>query len=158
MTEASHPVPRGASSLSSSGRFVWLRHEMPADANRPSHWDFMLEGSGALATWAFATILHSDQASDSRTGGAALRLADHRMAYLEFEGPISGGRGDVRRVDSGHFEVAGPANDVEVVVQLRGAVLRGELRLWLPVEAHSAELSPWEWTWRPDTEIAARET
>jgi hypothetical protein len=33
------------------------------------------------------------------------RIADHRRVYLEYEGEISGGRGNVRRIESGTCEV-----------------------------------------------------
>lgn len=32
-------------------------------------------------------------------------LDDHRLDYLDFEGPVSRGRGDVRRWDAGEFNV-----------------------------------------------------
>jgi hypothetical protein len=38
------------------------------------------------------------------SGFEAERLADHRVAYLEYEGEISGGRGSVRRVAEGVVE------------------------------------------------------
>jgi hypothetical protein len=36
--------------------------------------------------------------------------ADHRLLYLDYEGPVSGGRGTVTRVDAGSFtwETDGP--------------------------------------------------
>ena len=34
-------------------------------------------------------------------------LPDHRAAYLDYEGPVSGGRGDVRRIEAGRFAGAG---------------------------------------------------
>lgn len=187
MTDVSPSRSHRTPSLLSAGRFVWLRHELPAGANRASHWDLMLEVSGALATWAFASALFSDRVGESRSAGAALRLADHRLAYLDYEGPISGGRGEVRRMDSGHYVVACRSTVTEFIVQLRGPLLRGELRMWLSTEerpsesarpeegtspgettpshehAASDELArldevPWEWTWHPDWEIATRET
>ena len=36
---------------------------------------------------------------------AARRIGDHRKAYLDYEGPVSGGRGDVTRVDRGTVEI-----------------------------------------------------
>jgi hypothetical protein len=32
-------------------------------------------------------------------------LADHRAEYLVYEGPVSSGRGEVRRIETGEFEV-----------------------------------------------------
>lgn len=75
--------------------FVLLEHRAPDG----THWDLMIaiENGGALATWRLA---------ENPIGGmsrpiAAERIADHRVAYLEYEGEISGGRGVVRRLDRG---------------------------------------------------------
>jgi hypothetical protein len=63
----------------------------------------MIEQAGALRldTWRLAgNPLH---------GSATLpaeRIADHRRAYLEFEGELGGGRGRVRRVARGTVRVA----------------------------------------------------
>jgi hypothetical protein len=79
----------------------------------------MLEDSGALATWAIAELptlwagvrertaqQHPDCAAISaRDCVAAERLADHRAAYLEYEGPVSEGRGQVVRVAEGSYEL-----------------------------------------------------
>lgn len=78
-----------------AGRYVVLLHDHPAP-----HHDWMLEVDGALATWRIACA-----PADLPPGGApAERLADHRLAYLEFEGEVSRGRGRVRRVEGGTFD------------------------------------------------------
>ena len=79
-------------------RFVVLRHETPPGADRESHFDFMLEDGGKLLTW---TLPAPPQAGSTM---AATPLPDHRLAYLDYEGPISGGRGRVTRWDAGAFE------------------------------------------------------
>ena len=90
-------------------RYVLLWHEMPPDADRASHWDFMLEREGVLWTWTLETLpatwreqcgLSYDDAS---VEVMALRLGDHRLEYLEYEGPVSGDRGNVERVAAGEF-------------------------------------------------------
>lgn len=43
------------------------------------------------------------------------RLPDHRRLYLDYEGPISGGRGEVRRITSGHCIVEVDQEDSSVV-------------------------------------------
>ena len=80
-------------------RYVVLRHETAESDSRPSHWDLMHEplDGGLLWTWAFAAEPGAEQQA------TAERLANHRTAYLDFEGPISGGRGHVRRVMEGEF-------------------------------------------------------
>jgi hypothetical protein len=55
----------------------------------------------------------------------AQRIADHRLAYLEYEGPISGGRGTVRRLDGGsYFAGATPG-----CYSLAGGILCGEIEI-----------------------------
>jgi hypothetical protein len=75
-------------------RFVVLTHDHPK-----LHWDFMLEREGVLRTWRLT------QEPDSYDSIEAEQLADHRMAYLDYEGPVSGGRGEVRCWDRGDFDV-----------------------------------------------------
>ena len=79
-------------------RFVILLHELPPGHQRATHWDFMLEDGETLKTWALEEEL--------QPGGEACaqQLADHRLDYLEYEGPISGGRGRVSRWDEGDFQ------------------------------------------------------
>ena len=77
-------------------RFVVLRHECQPGFGKPSHWDLMLEDGAALLTWSLLEL--------PTPGGAAVaaqRLPEHRLVYLEFEGPLSRGRGEVRRVAAG---------------------------------------------------------
>lgn len=78
-------------------RFVLLRHECPPEQGTSSHWDLMLERDGALMTWRLAALPAAGEPL------AATRLADHRLAYLDVEGPVSGGRGEVQRVDKGEY-------------------------------------------------------
>jgi hypothetical protein len=103
-------------------RFVVLLHEMPPGQTRPTHWDFMLEHGGVLWTWAL---------SEEPTVGrrlAALRLADHRLAYLEYEGEVSGGRGAVTRWDAGHYERMHEEAD-DLVLRMSGQRISGEVIL-----------------------------
>lgn len=99
-------------------RFVVLEHTWDG-----VHWDVMIESGGTLATWAVASPLVAGHEQPAR------RLADHRPVYLDYEGPISGDRGSVRRVDRGEF-VGLAWTDEEVRGLLRGDQIRGELRIW----------------------------
>jgi hypothetical protein len=76
----------------------------------------MLEADGVLRTWALE--------GEPRCGRTleATHLADHRTAYLDYEGPVSGNRGDVRRMDYGQYELVEQSSD-EVHVQLMGATI-----------------------------------
>lgn len=95
-------------------RFVVLRHECP----RGLHWDFMLEADGVLRTWE----LNAEPLG--RVTCAAEPLPDHRLAYLDYEGEVSGGRGTVTRFDCGEYRLQ--RDDAEgLIVELRGKKLQG---------------------------------
>ncbi|MBN2291018.1 MAG: hypothetical protein JXM70_01255 [Pirellulales bacterium] len=95
-------------------RFVVLRHDTPAGL----HWDFMLEFAGALRTWALQEEPTVTQTIPAHT------LPDHRLAYLDYEGPVSGDRGSVSQFDTGTFETV-ECKDELVIVQLAGTKLTG---------------------------------
>lgn len=96
-----------------AGRYVVLLHDHPA-----SHYDWMLEAEGVLATWRVC----APPAAVSAGGLPAERLADHRLAYLDYEGPVSGGRGTVRRVEAGMYEAEIEGD--RWIVQLASSVFR----------------------------------
>ena len=94
--------------------FVVLRHESPQGL----HWDLMLETGEVLATWAVEEEPHAAGPL------VATRLADHRRAYLDYEGTISRGRGNVSRWDCGTYELLECSED-RLRAQLHGGRLHG---------------------------------
>jgi len=129
-------------------RFVVLHHT--AWPGRGDHYDLMLQmeagadGDPVLKTFATLTNEFPDgkSHSDTRARGAAsgdpsaqtnlLRLIDdHRQAYLSHEGPLSGGRGAVARVEEGALEFLAPPDPVlqEYRFRLGGKKLKGTFRL-----------------------------
>ncbi len=111
-------------------RFVLLEHTCDND-----HLDLMIERDGTLDTWALALppdphpqIVH--------------QLPTHRLAYLEYEGPLSGGRGSVRRIDAGTYLIAGPSTDNLRLIRLKGSILHGILTL-RRLESHSPRGRHW---------------
>lgn len=103
-------------------RFVILRHETPPGYSRASHYDLMLEQGDVLWTWACESLPSPGKSV------TAERLSDHRLAYLDYEGPVSGDRGSVKRVASGNFEPLA-ISEMKIHVRLSGDALRGELLL-----------------------------
>jgi hypothetical protein len=98
-------------------RFVILEHNHPL-----LHWDLMLEAGVVLRTWRLAAPLRCGKVI------AATAVFDHRLHYLDYEGPISGGRGRVVRREHGTF--TGQAQSQSpVVVHLQGEHLHGVLHL-----------------------------
>ena len=89
-------------------RYVILHHS----GHGPEHYDLMLECDEALATWQFPQNPFAAEAPpDFFDQLPCCRLADHRKAYLTYEGPVSGGRGEVRRVASGTCDILEAAAD-----------------------------------------------
>jgi hypothetical protein len=99
-------------------RFVILRHDSP----RGEHFDLMLEAGDVLKTWA---LPHPPEAGVEMDCEA---LADHRLAYLDYEGPISGERGTVVRWDCGTYTLK-RQEIAEWTVQLVGERLTGQVTL-----------------------------
>lgn len=84
-------------------RFVILEHDHPE-----LHWDLMLEEPEGLATWRLAIPLQEFGIAEhgllnQNAWIEATRLKDHRKAYLDYEGPVSRQRGQVRQVDRGLY-------------------------------------------------------
>jgi hypothetical protein len=103
-------------------RFVILHHVTPPAADRAAHWDLMLEVGPSLRTWALPL---PPQPGQSQVVDA---LPDHRPAYLDYEGPISGDRGQVTRWDAGSFELVGQSeSQLEIVLHGQRLSCRGNL-------------------------------
>ena len=135
-------------------RFVVLRHETPPGYARPAHFDLMLEVGGVLRTWAALSL--------PAVGGepvAAERLPDHRLDYLNYEGPVSGDRGCVSRVDWGTYEPlpSAPNAPNQQRFRLEGTRLRGCLVL----AATGQRAENWQvqlledWSFNPEPEATA---
>jgi hypothetical protein len=101
-------------------RFVVLTHDHPF-----LHWDLMLEQGDSLRTWRLA------RPPDTAGPIDAEALPDHRVAYLEYEGPVSGGRGTVERWEVGTYEIVESTDD-GVVVRFVGRKLIGVASLERP--------------------------
>ncbi|MFN4260292.1 MAG: DNA polymerase ligase N-terminal domain-containing protein [Gemmataceae bacterium] len=96
-------------------RYVILEHDHPF-----LHWDLMLEAGTVLRTWRLAAapeVGHTVTAEPS---------FDHRLLYLDYEGPISGNRGQVRRWDAGTFTWLTDTEN-QVSVRLDGRRCQGRL-------------------------------
>ena len=98
-------------------RFVIQFHDAPDGA----HYDLMLEDGPGLATWRLPAMPAADPI-------AAERLGDHRLAYLTYEGPVSGGRGRVRIAEAGTFVLLDRREDLWRI-ELSGRALRGRFVL-----------------------------
>jgi hypothetical protein len=83
----------------------------------------MIESGSALHTWALAEL-----PSHVRGVVDAEELGKHRLAYLEYEGPIGGDRGTVSRIDAGTFASISQTDDCWKL-RLDGSLLCGTIAL-----------------------------
>lgn len=94
-------------------RFAILEHDWPA-----THWDFLLEAGPVLRAWRLLAEPAAGRVVPAEAN------ADHRLLYLDYEGPVSGDRGTVRRWDAGTFDwLADTPERIEIV--LRGTKITG---------------------------------
>jgi hypothetical protein len=98
-------------------RYVILLHT----GHGPDHVDLMIEQPADLATWRiepppakFSCLI------------VARSLAAHRLAYLDYQGPVSAGRGEVRQIEVGTCQVL-QAGDDRWQVRFDGKAING---LW----------------------------
>ena len=83
------------------------------------HYDFMFETAPGLALTTFRIIRWPVESGDQLE-----RLPDHRAAYLDYEGPVSGNRGNVRRIDRGQLDIL-TQSDTEWLLRINsGPLLR----------------------------------
>ncbi|MEW4490437.1 DNA polymerase ligase N-terminal domain-containing protein [Thalassoglobus sp. JC818] len=98
-------------------RFAILRHDWPF-----LHWDFLVESGNILLTWRLAI----EPAYEVEI--AAEQLPPHRLVYLDYEGPVSGGRGEVSNWDRGElldFHKMGDDFDLKIA----GKQISGPVRI-----------------------------
>src|SRR5262249_52501240 len=98
-------------------RYVILEDDHPE-----LHWDLMLGAGEVLRTWRLAAPPRAGERTKAQPS------FDHRRLYLDYEGPISGGRGTVKVWDRGTYEPGpvGPAEEAAgLAVSLIGTRLRG---------------------------------
>jgi hypothetical protein len=109
-------------------RFVILEHETPLGFARARHWDIMLEYGAVLRTFAAPQPPRVGLPLDVE------QIADHRLAYLDYEGPVSGGRGSVTRFDAGQYQLLAETPR-ELLLALAGAKVQGRALLRRDEEA-----------------------
>ena len=99
-------------------KFVILEHDYPF-----RHWDLRMQDGDVLKSWRLLEPLAAGHWI------SAEQIPDHRSHYLEYEGPISGDRGTVVRLQSGHFSVRGENDLGEQVYDLFGCELATQATL-----------------------------
>ena len=87
---------------------VLLRHELPDGS---WHHDWMIDPGDDRPLITFRTEAMVPEVDRFE----AERLGDHRRVYLSYQGPLSGGRGEVRRVAAGRARLIEAASGSLIV-------------------------------------------
>jgi hypothetical protein len=122
LSHSSFSVPR-SSFFVPPVRFVLLIHDHPF-----VHWDLLVQRGEVLRSWRLLESPDRWQSAAQSVDVSAEAIADHRLVYLDYEGPVSRERGQVARWDHGQAEWLA---DGESSAQLRlsGERLVGEVSL-----------------------------
>ena len=122
-------VPEAHEDAPERVRFVVLFHTQ----DRGDHFDLMIDGGDGLTTWKMAEPPENALSRELQ----CRRIADHRRAYLDYEGPVSGDRGVVRQHDAGWCEVRRRGEN-DWRIRLEGRRVRGRFRLYRSDQSESA--------------------
>ena len=110
-------------------RFAILIHDHPF-----LHWDLLVEQAGVLRSWRLLECPDRWLLATRPITLSAEAIPDHRLAYLDYEGPVSRERGSVQRWDSGRVEWLEQSEQM-IRLKLEGKRLQGMLMLTQPDDA-----------------------
>ena len=95
------------------------------------HWDLMLEQDKILTTFrleeAPSEVLHH--------AIRAVKIFDHPLRFLTYEGPVQKGTGHVRLTDSGTYRLTGRDDDT-IGLAMEGRILTGRFTLTRDRDQH----------------------
>jgi len=103
-----------------TGGFVIQEHTTPSGV----HWDLMLEAEGCLET--FRLPVHSLELTAGPV--RAVKIFDHSLRFLTYEGPVNEGAGKVRIVERGTYRHAAPRPGGRILT-LEGGQLKAAFSL-----------------------------
>jgi hypothetical protein len=104
--------------------------------NRASHFDLMLEKNGLLTTFELFQLPIPGERFPVR------RLPEHRIDYLDYEGPISGDRGYVTQWTAGHYLTA-VESDNKWILELYSPRLSARIVLLRPTSDNITASMTW---------------
>jgi hypothetical protein len=107
--------------MNTSGKFVIQEHTKAGDM----HWDLMFESGKVLET--YRLNLPPKKLSQQEIA-SAVRIFDHLLKFLTYEGSVNKGKGIVKIVDSGTYQLLS-VDEKQWVLQLDGKVLKGKFTL-----------------------------
>ena len=101
--------------------FVIQRH---THCDNPVHWDLMLELENTLETYRLE--IPPDKLSFQQS--LAVKIADHQLKFLTYEGPVNKGSGSVEIAERGKYRIT-QSDSCESIIEFDGIDLKGVFRL-----------------------------
>ena len=99
-------------------RFVIQRHQRQ---DQPAHWDLMLESGDILETYR----INKPPEEWGNIPLEAVKISDHSLKFLTYEGSINKGKGSVTIADTGTYRLL-TQNENRLTLELSGTILKGE--------------------------------
>jgi bifunctional non-homologous end joining protein LigD len=106
-----------------SRRYAIQRHER---RDEPAHWDLMLESGDILETYR----VNKPPEEWGKDPIEAVKIFDHPLKFLTYEGSVNDGRGSVAIADSGTYRVLSK-NEKRLTLNFAGEILKGEFELMI---------------------------
>jgi len=88
------------------------------------HWDLMLESGDRLQTWRLR--INPNEIINKPT--EAVKIFDHTLKFLTYEGPVNEGKGRVQIADVGTYEITSQTDD-QIEINLTGRILKGKFTM-----------------------------
>ncbi|MGD0551639.1 MAG: DNA polymerase ligase N-terminal domain-containing protein [Sedimentisphaerales bacterium] len=104
-------------------RFVVQRHQKESE---PTHWDLMLERDGILETYRVA----EPPEKWGKEAIEAVKIFDHPLKFLSYEGSVNEGKGRVEIADGGTYRLI-KKDENQKQISFAGKLLREEFQLCL---------------------------
>ena len=104
----------------STAKFVIQQHTTPTGV----HWDFMLEEEDRLLTWR----INCPPEKIGRNTIEAVKIFDHSLRFLTYEGPVRQETGQVQIAEAGTYKRLEWTDD-SLLITLCGRILNGRFRL-----------------------------
>ncbi len=101
-------------------RFVIQKHTQ----GKNIHWDFMLQLGETLQTYrldkAPEEVLHQT--------ASAVRILNHPLKFLTYQGPVNKGKGNVQLTEAGTYQIIHQKHN-RIELNLNGQILKGKFTL-----------------------------
>ncbi len=106
---------------SEAKRFVIQEHRSGGGV----HWDLMLERGSVLETWRIGC---GPLEMIGATKVSAVKIFDHALKFLSFEGALSGDKGSVQIADKGTYQIKAETRQ-KIEAEFTGGILKGVFTL-----------------------------